>query len=133
MDNTEQRLIKAAELLNAMLEAQPEVRQFLTSGIRANEVLAAHEGIHCRKCVDGSYLTFTGVISAITRAFGADEDLAIGSVWNDDSTYLIGFVVRKENSRNIGDRANVVYAPKAAIDHWNSALEVVSPEASIDD
>jgi hypothetical protein len=117
----EQSFIDAAKFLNCLLELQPNLRQMFSSGMAANESIEALETIYCRDTIDGPFLTMTGIISGLTRAIAGESDLAICSVWNDDTTYLLGFAVRTENDRKIGCRQNTVYAPQDIIDYWDKA------------
>jgi hypothetical protein len=97
------------DLLNALIENQPdlinllkssapigEIMMVLNYGMPANEAVQDMKNIRCRPTIDGNnWITVTGIISAIGRVIGADAGLEIRSKWEGegDDYHLVGFCV----------------------------------------
>lgn len=87
-----QRLTPIVDLLNGIAKTQPTFLDFLLSRIPAGEALADHEVVNVREIEGYSYLTMTGVISAIGATIAGDGKTTIASQWDEDNQ-LMGFCV----------------------------------------
>ena len=77
------------DLLNSLLEQQPEIAELLDTRIKANETVANGDRLNIRTIDGEEYITVTGIISAISRL---SDDLVV-SVYDTETHKLIGFQV----------------------------------------